>query len=554
MHVRALAARTVPFIVAVVLCSLFPAAGAAQQTSRTATDSASGASVPAPKPASVTILNRTVVVFRSSLYGYTPDERAAIVNERIEQQIQKGAFGPVTTREDRVGTLILNNGQIAFTIIKGDLDPLADQTMAEAGSDAVRLLTLVLEESQELNSKPILLKALVRTVLASVLFILSCWAIRRLYRWTLGRLKMALRPRLEKLAIGGSVYLTGMVMAVLRFFLGLTAWAAVLFAANLWLTYWLHLFPYTRPWGETLREQVLIGLQKFIRAIIGSLPNLLVVLFIFIVARTITLVVRQLFAAIEKGQLKVAEPYVETAHPTSRIIVAVVWIVAVVAAYPYIPGSNTDAFKGVSLFVGLLISLGSTSVVGQAASGLLLMYSRALKPGDYVRVGETEGTVVILGMLSTKIRTPKNEEISIPNGVMIGTSIKNYTRLVKEEGVIVYTSVTIGYDTPWRQVHAMLIQAADRTEGLRKDAKPFVFQTALSDFYVEYQLNAYIKKPEGRVAVLAALHANIQDAFNEFGVQIMSPHYLGDPEKAKVVPKATWYQPPAKAPEDERPR
>jgi hypothetical protein len=171
----------------------------------------------------------------------------------------------------------------------------------------------------------------------------------------------------------------------------------------------------------------------------------------------------------------------------------------VVAAYPYIPGSNTDAFKGVSIFVGLLVSLGSTSVVGQAASGLILMYSRALKGGDYVRVGETEGTVVSLGMLSTKIRTPKNEEISIPSGVMIGTVIKNYTRLVKEEGVIVYTSVTIGYDTPWRQVHAMLIQAADRTEGLRKDAKPFVFQTALSDFYVEYQLNAYIKKPGDRV-------------------------------------------------------
>ncbi len=138
---------------------------------------------------------------------------------------------------------------------------------------------------------------------------------------------------------------------------------------------------------------------------------------------------------------------------------------------------------------------------------------------------------------------------------MIGTAIKNYTRLVKGEGVIVYTSVTIGYDTPWRQVHALLIQAADRTEGLRKDARPFVYQLALSDFYVEYQLNAYIKKPEDRVPVLAALHANnIQDAFNKFGVQIMSPHYLGDSAKAKVVPKDMWYQPPAGPPEKDNPR
>jgi small-conductance mechanosensitive channel len=553
MHVRALAARTVLLIVVVILFISFPVSGA-QQSSRPESDSASSASLAASKPAAVTILNRTVVVFHSSLYGYTPEERAAVVSERIEQQIQKGVFGPVTKREDRVGTLILNNGKIAFTIIKDDLDPLVDQTMGEATSDAVQQLTLVLEESRELHSAPMLVKAVVRMVLATALFVLAVWAIRRLYRWTLGRLKMALRPRLEKLAIGGSVYLTGMVMAVVRFFLGLTAWTAGLFAADLWLTYWLHLFPYTRPWGETLREHVLTGLEKFLRAIIGSLPNLLVVLFIFIVARTFTLAIRQLFAAIEKGQLKVAEPYVETAHPTSRIIVAVLWVVAVVAAYPYIPGSNTDAFKGVSLFVGLLVSLGSTSVVGQAASGLLLMYSRALKPGDYVRVGEMEGTVVILGMLSTKIRTPKNEEISIPNGVMIGTAIKNYTRLVKEEGVIVYTSVTIGYDTPWRQVHALLLQAADRTEGLRRDAKTFVLQTALSDFYVEYQLNAYIKKPEDRVAVLAALHANIQDAFNDFGVQIMSPHYLGDPAKTKVVPKESWYPPPAVPPDEERPR
>jgi len=553
MHVRALVARTVPFIVAVVLFSASFASGAAKQASQTATDKASSISLPAAKPASVTILNRTVVVFRSTLYGYSPQDRAAVASDRIEQQIQKGVFGPVTKREEPVGTLILNNGETSFIITRGDLDPLTGETMAEVSSDAVQLFTLVLKESQELHSTRSLLKSIGRMIMATVLFVLIVWAIRRLYRWMLGRLKMALRPRLEKLAIGGSIYLTDMVMAILRFFLVLVAWATGLFAADLWLTYWLHLFPYTRPWGETLREHALAGLEKFGSNIIRSLPNVLIVLFIFIVVRALTHLVRRLFYAIETGQLKVAEQYVDTAHPTSRIIVAVLWIVAVVAAYPYIPGSNTDAFKGVSLFVGLLISLGSTSVVGQAASGLILMYSRSLKPGDYVRVGETEGTVVNLGMLSTKIRTPKNEAISIPNGVMIGTAVKNYTSLVKGEGVIVYTSVTIGYDTPWRQVYALLIQAADRTEGLRKDVKPFVYQTALSDFYVEYQLNAYIKKPEERIPVLAVLHANIQDAFNEFGVQIMSPHYLGDPAKAKVVPKDTWYQPPASPLEKDRP-
>ena len=387
MYVRAFIARTVPFIVAVVLFSASFVSGAAKQASRPASDSALSASLPAAKPASVVVLNRTVAVFRSPLYGYSPQDRAAVASDRIEQQIQKGVFGPVTKREEPVGTLILNNGQTSFIITRGDLDPLTGQTMAEVSSDAVQLFTLVLEESQELHSTRSLLKSIGRMIMATVLFFLVGWAIRWLYRWMLSRLKMALRPRLEKLAIGGSIYLTDMVMAVLRFFLGLAAWATGLFAADLWLTYWLHLFPYTRPWGETMRDHVLTGLEKFGSNILRSLPNILIVLFIFIVIRTLTQLVRRIFYAIETRQLKVAEQYVDTAHPTSRIIVGVLWVVAVVAAYPYIPGSNTDAFKGVSIFVGLLVSLGTTSVVGQAASGLILMYSRSLKPGDCAVAG-----------------------------------------------------------------------------------------------------------------------------------------------------------------------
>jgi small-conductance mechanosensitive channel len=295
-----------------------------------------------------------------------------------------------------------------------------------------------------------------------------------------------------------------------------------------------------------LREQVFTGLAAFGGGLLRSVPDLLAILFIFFITRVLVRTIKRFFSAVEKGQLKMSETFVETARPTGRIIVAVLWLFAVVAAYPYIPGSGTDAFKGVSIFVGLLVSLGSTSVVGQAASGLILMYSRTLKPGEYVRVGETEGTVLSLGLLSTKIRTVKNEQVIIPSGVLVGTTTMNFSRLAREKGVILYTSVTIGYDAPWRQIHAMLMQAADRTEGLRREPAPFVLQNALSDFYVEYQLNAYIKKPEERIPVLAALHANIQDVFNEFAVQIMSPHYLGDPAKAKVVPKDQWYQPPAK--------
>ncbi|CAN5337585.1 hypothetical protein BH23GEM2_BH23GEM2_06600 [soil metagenome] len=217
-------------------------------------------------------------------------------------------------------------------------------------------------------------------------------------------------------------------------------------------------------------------------------------------------------------------------------------------AYPYIPGSGTDVFKGVSVFVGVVISLGSTGIVNQAMSGLVLMYSRALKPGDYVRVGETEGTVTKLAMLSTKIETTKHEEMTIPNAVMVANGIRNFTRLSEGGGLIVHTDVTIGYDVPWRQVEALLLLAADRTPKLAKSPPPFVLKRELADFYVDYELNAYLSTPEQRIQVLSALHAQIFDAFNEYGVQILSPHYRVDPAEPAVVPRERWFAAPAREP------
>jgi small-conductance mechanosensitive channel len=244
--------------------------------------------------------------------------------------------------------------------------------------------------------------------------------------------------------------------------------------------------------------------------------------------------------------------YAETAQPTRRIVTVILWLFSLVMMYPYLPGSDSDAFKGVSVFVGLLLSIGSAGTVNQAVSGLMLMYARALRVGDYVQIGETEGTVVTLGMFSTRIRTPKGEIVSLPNAVIVGTTTKNYSREEETGGVILATTVTIGYNAPWRQVHAMLIEAAARTEGLMKDPPPRVLQRSLSDFYVEYMLGARIAEPHKRIAVLDTLHRNIQDVFNEYGVQILSPHYEADPAEKVWVPQDKWYEAPAKKDEENR--
>ena len=215
-------------------------------------------------------------------------------------------------------------------------------------------------------------------------------------------------------------------------------------------------------------------------------------------------------------------------------------------AYPYIPGSSSDAFKGVSVFIGLVVSLGSSGIINQLMSGLTIIYSRSLKVGDVVEVGDVEGLVIAMSMLSIKVRTFQGEEVTVPNAVVISQSTKNFTKPAPEGGgTFLGTEVTIGYDTPWRQVRAMLVLAAERTQNVRCEPKPRVLQRSLEDFYVRYRLLVCLEDPRQRSATLDRLLANILDAFNEFGVQITSPHYENDPHHRKTVPPEKWFNAPA---------
>jgi small-conductance mechanosensitive channel len=259
------------------------------------------------------------------------------------------------------------------------------------------------------------------------------------------------------------------------------------------------------------------------------------------------------FARIQSGAVTVPWLAEETAKPTRKLTQALLWLFAFAMAYPYFPGSNTEAFRGLSVLVGIMLSIGGSGVVGQAASGLIVIYSRVMHEGEYVKIGEIEGVVTSVGIFSTKIKTASGEEVNVPNSMIGNSTTVNSSRLAEGRGVIVHTTVTIGYSTPWRQVHALLMQAAENTPGLSSASKHFVSQTALSDFYVEYRLCAQVDRPEIRRITLTALHANIQDIFNEFGVQIMSPHYENDPVEKVWVPKEQWFEAPAETGVDGKP-
>jgi small-conductance mechanosensitive channel len=324
------------------------------------------------------------------------------------------------------------------------------------------------------------------------------------------------------------------------------AWLVALFLVYTWTGFVLRRFPYTRPWGEALRHNLLAALGGFGASLLRAIPGLLFVALIFVLARLAVRIVRAFFEAAHLGRVTLGWVDQATARPTGRLISWLIWLLALVAAYPYIPGSESEAFKGVGVFVGLMLSIGSSGIVNQAVSGLMLMYTRALRPGEFVQVAETEGTVKSVGFLTTRIETLRREEISIPNAVIAANVTRNYSRLATEGGVRIATKVTIGYDAPWRQVHAMLQLAATRTSGIARDSEARVLQTALLDFYVEYTLLVTVADPSRRPAVLSELHANIQDVFNENGVQIMSPNYEADPAQPKVVASAEWFRAPAR--------
>jgi small-conductance mechanosensitive channel len=261
------------------------------------------------------------------------------------------------------------------------------------------------------------------------------------------------------------------------------------------------------------------------------------VVVIFSITRLVSRLASLLFDSVERGQIKMRGVHPDTADATRRIATVLLWIFGIALAYPYIPGSNSEAFKGISVLVGLMVSMGSSGVINQAMSGLVVVFSRALKAGEYVCVGEFEGTVTEVGGLSTKIRTPRNEEINIPNALLVSSTTKNYSRLAKERGVMVFATVAIGYMAPWRRVHELLIEAARRTNGLRRDPAPFVRQSSLSSFYVEYAINAYLERPDSRIETLSNLHANIQDTFNDAAIQIMTPAFESQPEEPVLAPK-----------------
>jgi len=486
--------------------------------------------------------------------SYPAARRARKIAEHIIEIAKKPDFDPdrIEVREiNGIVTIFADNLAVmsVFTEdaeLAGDFTPeaLANTLFRTQISNAVYNYRY---ERQASTLKHTLLKALTRTVLLVLVLAVLFWSFRKGDQLLEDRLK----GRIERLESKSKRILQArQIWLVFRFIIGFSRAALVLLILYLFLNFVLGLFPWTRQLANTLLYFVIDPLKTLWRAFIDYLPKLFFLIIIFLIFRYALGLARAIFDRVDQGLFRIAGFEAEWAWPTYRIVRIVVIILGLIIAYPYIPGSGSEAFKGISLLIGVLFSLGSSSIISNIIAGYMMTYRRAFREGDRVRFGEHEGTVTDVNLLGTHIRSLKNEEIIIPNATIINGEVVNYTKLAAKEGVILHTTVGIGYEVPWRQVEAMLLMAAVRTSGLQRKSEPFVRQKELGDFGVVYELNAYCRKVENMMAIYSELHGNIQDVFNEYGVAIMTPHYVADTDDAKVVPKDKWYLSPARRPAD----
>jgi small-conductance mechanosensitive channel len=398
------------------------------------------------------------------------------------------------------------------------------------------------------DRRPEMLKgATVRSVaalvglLAGTLLVVFLW--RRARRWIEDRIER----RLKSITFQSlELVQAERIRSTLHGALGALATVAVLGLGLACLSYVLAQFPWTRHAGYVLARAPMAPLGRLGADLVGSLPDLVFVAVAIVVTRYALGLVLLFFGAVDRGTVKLGKFDPEWAWPTYRIVRLLILALVAAVAYPSIPGSNTEAFRGISIFLGVVFSLGASGVIGNIIAGYSMIYRRTFKVGDRVKIGDVVGDVTEMRLQVTHLRSPKNEEVIVPNSQILDKEVVNYSIFARDGQLILHATVGIGYETPWRQVEALLLLAAGRTEGLRREPPPFVLERGLGDFAVTYEVNAYCGDARAMARTYAGLYRNILDVFNEYGVQIMTPAYEGDPERPKIVEKQHWFEAPAR--------
>jgi small-conductance mechanosensitive channel len=533
-----------PVVLAAVVAAAVPPAAtvrAAQPPSTGTTDTTRDPEAESQHPAPVLLGGEPIIWVTSGAGPYTPEFRADRISQRLQAIVRdRSISNPTVTVTDTGDSSELRVGaQLLMVVTQRDARTLGVARSGVAQQYAGELERAI--RAERLRYAPAtLVRSGILGLLATLVVIAAIWLIRRITRWMHGAIERWRARGLE--SFGRLATACEQTIRVIRL-------ALIGVAIILYMMFVLALFPWTRAVSRALIGYLLTPVGTVGAAVVGYLPKLLFVLVIGAVVHFAIRMVGLLFRQVEQGRLVVAHFPPEWADPTNKIVRVLLIAFGIVVAFPYLPASDSPAFAGVSVFLGVLVSLTSGSALANMIAGIVLTYTGAFRLGDRVKLGDAFGDIVETSLLATHVRTIKNEEITIPNSIVLGSAVTNYTRIAEKHGLILHTSVTIGYDAPWRTIHDLLVSAALATPGIMADPSPFVWQTALNDFYVTYEINAYTATPRDMIDIYAALHAKIQDTFYQAGVEIMSPHFTSVRDGNTVaIPeafRAPGYQPPA---------
>jgi small-conductance mechanosensitive channel len=487
------------------------------------------------------------VIFHVSPFKTYPSEmRARRISAALQNAADDDSISPasLTLVDDAISTDVMAGDQILFSII--DADAAAEGvSRLELGTQLLSKVGTAIEKYRRGRAPRNLLMSCLFTLLATLAFVAILVAFARANR----KFMVWLQARIQRVQVQSrELVKADWALRVVTGVWGPIRLVIVCAVSIGYLQLVLSLFPWSRSFAFKVLDYVVVPLKILAKSIQPEIPSLLFIAVLVVVTHYLLKLTRFLFSAIECERIVLRGFYPDWSRPTFNIVRVLVIACALIVAFPYIPGSSSLAFQGVSVFLGVLLSLGSTSAVSNLVAGILLTYMRAFKVGDLVTIDNSTGVVTAVSMFVTHIRTFRNEEISIPNAMVLATHVTNFSNAAREKGLFLHTSVMIGYDTPWRQIEALLLMAAQRTSGLLSEPAPFVLQTALDDFCIRYELHVSTGDPLRMKRTYSELHANIQDAFNEYGVQIMTPHYEADRNAPTVVPKEQWFAPPAKVP------
>ena len=462
--------------------------------------------------------------------SFDAKERAQAISEKIKRIYEDAFYHPDSLRINSLNDnhdIIYKKNLIVLTV--ANLDGLwFGKTNIVLAKDYLKTIKKSVAEERQSHSLINWLKRIGLSLL--IILVLFCFIkiVNYLFRKTANYIvhHKALFEnglRIKKTQILTATYLEGIFLRINS----IVKIIVIVLIIYLSLPLLFSIFPETEGWTNTLLNWILSPLRTAGAAIVNYLPDLFTVIVVYFIFKYILKAIRFFFREIRIGNVKIRGFHQDWAMPTFNILKVILYAFMLVIIFPYLPGSSSPAFQGVSVFLGILLSLGSSSATSNMVAGLVITYMRPFKVGDRVKIGEVTGDVIEKTMLVTRIRTIKNEDVTVPNSMVLSSSTVNYSSRTKnnEPGLILHYTVTIGYDVPWKQVYQLLNKAALQTIHIEKEPAPFILQTSLDDFYISYQINAYTLQANLQAGIYSNLLENIQDIFNEAGIEILSPQY-----------------------------